>query len=579
MKLGILALDYDGTIAVDGALDREVGAALRRAREQGIVVVLVTGRILDDLRRVAGDLRFVDAVVAENGAVLAFPENGRTIVLGNPAPKSFLAALGKQGIPATAGECVVETDAEYGQAILALIREMELPLVLAYNRGRLMILPQGVSKATGLRRVLSVLRLSEHNAIGIGDAENDHALLETCELGVAAAWGSKALQAVADQVLSGDGPTAVAGYVEQAAASARIPSPRTGRRKAILGYTPDGREISLPILGRNVLVVGDPRSGKSWIAGLLAEQLILHRYCVCVIDPEGDYRTLESLPGVMVLGGQDPPPRPREVTQMLRYPDVSTVIDLSELKHHEKCEYVSSLLRQLAALRRQTGLPHRIVLDEAHYFLNGPDSLSLIDLDFEGYTLVTYRLSQLYEDVRNSAEVLLATRVTDPSEVQTLLSMSRSRSDIGNWQSRLAGLSISEAVLFIRSLETMEKGELFTLAPRFTLHVRHQQKYLGVDVLDRNAFVFTQNYIPTGRRAGSLKEFLEILGNCPSDVLDGHLRRGDFSRWIADVLGDYPLAAQLRTIEHLYRLHQVLGVRDAIAQAISDRYILSDEVG
>ena len=37
-----------------------------------------------------------------------------------------------------------------------------------------MVLPQGVSKGAGLRAALSALRLSVHNAVGIGDAENDH---------------------------------------------------------------------------------------------------------------------------------------------------------------------------------------------------------------------------------------------------------------------------------------------------------------------------------------------------------------------------------------------------------------------
>ena len=65
MTFGVLGLDYDGTIAIDGALDPEVRAAIAEVRSAGVVVVLVTGRILDDSRRVAGDLRFVDAVVAE----------------------------------------------------------------------------------------------------------------------------------------------------------------------------------------------------------------------------------------------------------------------------------------------------------------------------------------------------------------------------------------------------------------------------------------------------------------------------------------------------------------------------------
>ena len=69
MKFGILALDYDGTIARDGVLDPDVKSAIAEARARGIVVVLVTGRILSDLKRVTGGIEFVDAVVAENGAV------------------------------------------------------------------------------------------------------------------------------------------------------------------------------------------------------------------------------------------------------------------------------------------------------------------------------------------------------------------------------------------------------------------------------------------------------------------------------------------------------------------------------
>jgi len=67
MKFSVLALDYDGTIAHDGKLDSDVRAAIGEVRSRGIAVVLVTGRILSDLRSVAGDLDFVDAVVAENG--------------------------------------------------------------------------------------------------------------------------------------------------------------------------------------------------------------------------------------------------------------------------------------------------------------------------------------------------------------------------------------------------------------------------------------------------------------------------------------------------------------------------------
>jgi multidrug efflux pump subunit AcrA (membrane-fusion protein) len=105
-----------------------------------------------------------------------------------------------------------DTDAGSAEKILELIRQLELPLVLLFNHSRLMVLPQAISKGTALREALNALRLSAHNAVAIGDAENDHDLLEACEVGVAVSWGSPALQKKADDVLVGDGPHAVAGY-------------------------------------------------------------------------------------------------------------------------------------------------------------------------------------------------------------------------------------------------------------------------------------------------------------------------------------------------------------------------------
>ena len=181
MKLSAFALDYDGTIAVDGVLDADVRDAIAVARRQGIMAILVTGRRLVDLRRVAGDLTCFDVVVAENGGVLDFPVTGRHVVLGHRPYPAFVDGLRcylslrkdrRRGAHVTVGETVVETDATSADAALDVLRTLELPLILAFNRGRLMVLPQGVAKSTGLRQALSALRLSIHNTIGIGDAES-----------------------------------------------------------------------------------------------------------------------------------------------------------------------------------------------------------------------------------------------------------------------------------------------------------------------------------------------------------------------------------------------------------------------
>jgi hypothetical protein len=112
MKLTVLAIDYDGTIAAGDGVADEVRAAIAAVREAGIVALLVTGRILDELRRVAGDLHFVDGVVAENGAIVHFPSSGHTSLLAPPVPPALLGELERRGIPYRPGQCLVDTDAD-----------------------------------------------------------------------------------------------------------------------------------------------------------------------------------------------------------------------------------------------------------------------------------------------------------------------------------------------------------------------------------------------------------------------------------------------------------------------------------
>lgn len=575
MKFLVLALDYDGTIAQNDVLDPDVRSAIAELRIQGIVVVVVTGRILEDLRRVAGDLHFLDAVVAENGAVLEFPDSGYSVVLGQPPPPNLLAELRQERIPCVVGQSIVEADAREAPRILAVLQRLELPLVLAFNRSRVMVLPQAISKATGLREALAILRLSEHNAVAIGDAENDHELLRVCEVGVAVAWGSQALKASAEYVLPGNGPNAVGAYIRGLAQRGRVPVPMKTRRRLLLGHTEDGRPLALAARARNVLVAGDPKSGKSWVTGLLCEQLILYGYCVCILDPEGDYTSLEALPGVAVFGGADPLPRPRDLVRTLRHADVSIVIDLSHTPHQEKIEYLRNVLPALAMLRRHTGLPHHIVVDEAHYFLHASDVRDLLDLDLSGYILVTYRASRLHSDLLAASQAVIVTRESDPYEVGALFALCRScesHSTENELGKMLGSLVIGEAVALPVTEEAGGDVRRIRLSPRLTPHVRHLSKYIDIPVPDGRAFVFWRDGSPTGLRARTLREFVGVLEQFPAAAFDGHLRRSDFSNWIANVFGDYPLASAVSKVEDDYRKGGISDVATSLLEAIRSRY-------
>jgi hydroxymethylpyrimidine pyrophosphatase-like HAD family hydrolase len=576
MKFNVLALDYDGTIAKDGVLDSEVRSAIAEARKQGIVVVIVTGRILADLERAAGNLHFVDAIVAENGAVLWFA-NGYSRQLSYSTSTKFLHELSRRGLNYSAGQSIVELDAADAPQTLAIVRELELPLVFLFNRSRMMVLPQSVSKGAGLREALSTLRLSVHNAIGIGDAENDHDLLATCEHGVAVRWGSKLLQEAADEVLEGDSPAAVAGYIRQAAQNLRLPTEKIGQHRLSLGTAEDGHELTLAIRGMNTLITGDPRSGKSWVAGLMCEQLILQGYSLCIIDPEGDYRSLETLPGVVVFGGEDPPPELPDLARVLRHPDMSVVIDLSHAPYPEKIIYMKSLLPMLSSIRKKTGLPHRIVIDEAHYFLHEPNISALVDLSLGACTFITYRLADLPTSVRNVIEYILVKHTTEPREIETLVGMLNARGNFKSMIPDLASLLIDEAILLPRINEVDGQCSQFRLFPRLTAHVRHKMKYLDLQLLVEQGFWFMDRGKSIDSPARTLSSFLSLMEIVSPDVLAAHAQHGDFSQWIANVFHDHSLASDIRKAEQQFRVGHVHDLTASISKLVRDRYELSTE--
>jgi hydroxymethylpyrimidine pyrophosphatase-like HAD family hydrolase len=566
MKLAAIALDYDGTLTQTDRLSPAVVDAIGSARCKGIKVVLVTGRRLTHLAADT-ELALFDAVVAENGAVLTFPPTGRHVRIAPPVAPSFVAELTRRRLPFVSGECVIETDAAVAPGILAALRAGEQPHILAFNRGRLMVLPPGTAKSVGLRQALFELRTSMHNTIGIGDAENDHDLLDGCELGVAVGWGSAALRAVADEVIDGDGPDAVAAYLQRIIAIPRLAVGRAGRHRVPLGTLHNGDPVSLAIRGRTVIIAGEPGSGKSLLAGMLCEQFILQRYSLAVLDPEGDYRSLESLPNVTVFGGDDPPPSPRQVLHALRHPAETIVIDLSRLGAREKQQYLRTALPLLAAERRRSGLPHKIVVDEAHQFMSGPESAALVDAELGGYVWVTYRVSQLDRAVCAEDAVRMVTRESEPSEIVALSQLSGVALD----PAQLRSIDPDEAALLPGSEEAGGRLVRFRIGPRLTAHVRHRQKYFDVPVADAQAFVFA-GADGAGPRARSFKDMVGLLATESAARVRGHCERHDVSRWVRDVFRDGQLAARLHELEWRVRDQDPRGVADAMAQAIRARY-------
>ena len=159
------------------------------------------------------------------------------------------------------------------------------------------------------------------------------------------------------------------------------------------------------------------------MAGSLCEQLILQRYSLCILDPEGDYACLEALPGVIVQPVDGKEASFLGLERVLTHPDLSLVLDMSAAPREDKPLLVRRLLEAINRLRRATGLPHRVVVDEAHYFLNRLDDPELFDRELGGYLLVTYRISDLSPDILRASEAVIVTRVDDRRQALALLAL------------------------------------------------------------------------------------------------------------------------------------------------------------
>ncbi len=210
-----LATDYDGTLAKGGRVDGTTLDALARLRASGRRTLLVTGRYIPDLLTVFDHLAAFDLIVAENGALLHDPATGREQPLADPPPEQFLASLRARGVdPLRTGRIIIASWETEAEKILESIKDQGLELQLIFNKGSLMVLPTGVNKATGLAAALKLLNLDARRVVAVGDAENDHALLKACGLGVAVANALPSLKEDAGLVTKGDHGAGVVEAIE-----------------------------------------------------------------------------------------------------------------------------------------------------------------------------------------------------------------------------------------------------------------------------------------------------------------------------------------------------------------------------
>ncbi|AID28279.1 HAD superfamily hydrolase (TIGR01484 family) [Mesorhizobium sp. USDA 4775] len=556
-----LATDYDGTLAHDGIVSKKTLAALERFKKSGRKLILVTGRELPDLKRVFPEIGLFDKVVAENGALIYTPASEEERVI-SPSPEAeFVSRLKKQGVkPLSVGRSIVATWEPHQATVLETIKKMGLELEIIFNKGAVMILPSGINKATGLAAALQDLRLSPHNVVGVGDAENDHAFLKACGCSVAVDNAIPAVKTTVDMVTRGARGKGVEELIDRLIKRDHDILPR--RHDGIVLGSAGGDDIYLSPTD-TVLIAGSSGIGKSTLATALTERFVESGFQFCIFDPEGDYDGLE---GAVRLGDGSSAPTKAQVLDLIEKADSNVVINGLALRVNERPDFFADLLPGLGSFRRRTARPHWLVIDEAHHLLpkRRDDTRTILSLELPGTVLITVHPEAISTDALRLVTAIIALGPKAKDVVKAYCS------ETGIDPPKDMAPPKGERVLFWRPQKRKKIAVVKVIEPRQSLK-RHSRKYAEGQLDEAGSFYFHGPDDAMNLRAHNLMIFAQIAEGIDDRTWEFHLRAGDYSKWFRNQIRDKDLARETAEAENDKKLSAEES-RKHVLEAVRRRY-------
>jgi len=572
MRYLALATDYDGTLATNGVVNDATVRSLEKLKASGRKLLMVTGRHLPDLQRVLQKLELFDRVVAENGALLYNPASREEKVLAETPKEEFLEALRAAGVIFDVGHCIVASWTPSEVAILEVIKRMGLDYQVIFNKGAVMVLPSGINKATGLKAALEELRLSPHNTVAIGDAENDHAFLSASECGVAVANALPALREKADVVTRGDHGAGVEELIDQLLKDDLQAWDERLQRSSIAIGTPvgtlenaGGREVRIVPNRNSVLVAGASASGKSSAVAGILEECEERGYQFCLIDPEGDF---EGLAGALMVGSPGEQPDTRMMAKALESPQC-LVVSLLGVPLPERPGAFAALLPRILEIRAKTGRPHWLVIDEAHHLLppTWSPAASALPQDLGGTILISVHPEHVSAVALAFVDVLIA---TGKAAGETLVEFA-SAAQVGGPEPSAAPPEPGQALVWFPRCQPGEAPALVQTRRAKAERRRHKRNYAQGELSPEQSFYFRGPEGKLNLRAQNLMTFLQVGEGVDEETWLFHARSGDYSRWFAAMIKDEELAATAREIER-NGAQRVAESRKKLRAAVETRY-------
>ncbi len=567
MRFAAVAVDYDGTLATEGLVQAPTVGALEQLIASGRQCILVTGRMLRELLPLFPQAELCARIVAENGAVLYRPSTREQRLLAPEASTALADALRAKGVmPLDVGDSIIATVRPHEVTVMEAIRDLGLEHQVIFNRESVMILPPGINKASGLKAALEELKLSPHNVVGIGDSENDHALFQASELAVAVNSAVPTLREAADWVtMRPNGAGTAEAMLALVADDMATHAKRSTRHRVTLGSSREGVSLTVSPMEENVLIAGTSGSGKSTLAHGILEQLIDKGYQTCVIDPEGDYQSIEKM---IMFGNSQRGPTVAEVLTAMDNPSTQVIVNLVGLPLQDRPSFFFELLPQLQERRIRTGRPHRVLVDETHHLLPTKWRATVASMrDLKGMLFVTVHPDQLSPHVLDTVDIAVALGERPSSTLQAVSNhKGLSLPPISN-----AELKPGEAVLW--RVAAGQSPQPFMMTVSRMERRRHRRKYAEGELPPERSFYFRGPEGKLNLRAQNLIMFRQLADGVDDETWLHHLRNGDYSHWMETAIKDRSLAQVVHEVEDMPDV-SAHDSRQRVASAIEERYTL-----
>ena len=219
------------------------------------------------------------------------------------------------------------------------------------------------------------------------------------------------------------------------------------------------------------LVCANSGGGKSYLVRKILEETS-GKVMSIILDVEGEFKTLREKYDFLLIGNNADVPLslksaellPRKLLEL----NVSTIIDISDLKMNERIQYAKHFLEALMELPRELWKPCIIVLDESHLLAGQQEKQdsthAVIDLMTRGRKrgycgiLCSQRISKLHKDAVAEANNYLVGR--------TGLDIDMKRA------SEILGFTEKKDMLSLRDLDP---GEFYVFGPAISKHVEKEK--------------------------------------------------------------------------------------------------------